>query len=739
MIAHQELEELQAVVPYEGNYQHLQDELRRLDLLIRLRTAALKLAPPAPGEVNADAAVRISHDDVEWLLGLAPPRDDGTLEEAGLRHQLEQCQHDIDARVKASMGRGVFLALPYLAHLLGLSPLELQAVILCLAPDLDRKYSLLYAYLQGDNTRTTPSVDLVLDLMCGGQEARWHGMTHFPAEGSLFRLGILHQVASPPGTVGASDLTQPLMLDPRVRNYILGKYGVDERLAGLVTLHPPSPSLGKVLVEEEIKGRLLNLVRHQLTQISARDQRLVLNLHGPHGVGHQDLALGLCGDLNCPVLSLDLEALLAREGEFDDLLRLVFREVVLLQAALYCDHVDLMFKDDDRARSAMVRLAEQIKQHARLTFLAGEKPWLPKELFQPAVFAEVKLPMPGVPLREAAWQLALERLVAEADPAWAPQLASQFCLTPGQIRNATEFLESQRAMNGRHEIGLSDLYAACRRQSTHKLGELALSIEPRYNWSDIVLPAEKVLQLKEICYQIQQRHRVLSQWGFDRKLARSQGLCALFSGPPGTGKTMAAEVIAHELQLDLYKVDLSRVVSKYIGETEKNMSRIFDEAETSNAILFFDEADALFGKRTSVSDAHDRYANIETSFLLQKIEEFQGVVILATNLRSNMDEAFTRRIRLIVEFPSPDESSRLHIWKLHFPPEAPLDPEVDFAFLVKQFRIEGGNIKNIALNAAFFAASDGGVINMGHILRGAKREFEKIGKLWDESAIPRPR
>jgi SpoVK/Ycf46/Vps4 family AAA+-type ATPase len=287
--------------------------------------------------------------------------------------------------------------------------------------------------------------------------------------------------------------------------------------------------------------------------------------------------------------------------------------------------------------------------------------------------------------------------------------------------------------DGQGETTLADLYAACRSQSNQKLSELAVKIEPRYSWGDIVLPEEKVGQVKDICNQVKNRYRVFGEWGFDRKFSHGKGLSVLFSGPPGTGKTMAAEVIAHELQLDLYKVDLSGVVSKYIGETEKNLSKIFKEAETSNAILFFDEADALFGKRTEVSDAHDRYANIETSYLLQKMEEYEGVVILATNLRENMDEAFTRRIRFIVEFPFPDAASRLRIWSTHFPKEAPLSDEIDYQFLSKQLQVAGGNIKNIVLNSAFLAAQDGGVIDMEHILRGVKREFEKIGKLWNES------
>jgi len=287
--------------------------------------------------------------------------------------------------------------------------------------------------------------------------------------------------------------------------------------------------------------------------------------------------------------------------------------------------------------------------------------------------------------------------------------------------------------DGKAEITVADLCTACRQQSNQKLTELALKIKPGYSWQDIVLPKKKITQLKEICSQVKYHHRVFEEWGFDRKLSYGKGLSVLFTGPPGTGKTMAAEVIARELQLDLYKIDLSGVVSKYIGETEKNLGEVFREAETSNAILFFDEADALFGKRTEVSDAHDRYANIETSYLLQKMEEYEGVVILATNLRENMDNAFTRRIRFIVEFPFPDEENRHHIWKKQFPKEAPLNKDIDYKFLSKQFRVAGGNIKNIALNAAFLAAQNGKVIRMEHILQSTRTEFEKIGKLWFEN------
>jgi SpoVK/Ycf46/Vps4 family AAA+-type ATPase len=257
---------------------------------------------------------------------------------------------------------------------------------------------------------------------------------------------------------------------------------------------------------------------------------------------------------------------------------------------------------------------------------------------------------------------------------------------------------------------------------------LAQKITPKYTWKDIVLPEDVLQQLYAICDQVKYRHMVYGEWGFDQKLSLGKGLNALFSGPSGTGKTMAAEIIANELQLDLYKIDLSTVVSKYIGETEKNLSRIFHEAESSNAILFFDEADALFGKRSPVKDAHDRYANIEISYLLQKMEQYEGISILATNLKQNIDEAFLRRLHHIVEFPFPDENYRYQIWKNIFPKATPISQEMDFQFLSTRLKLTGGNIRNIALNAAFLAAGNSGAVNIEHIIQATKQEYQKIGR-----------
>jgi SpoVK/Ycf46/Vps4 family AAA+-type ATPase len=277
------------------------------------------------------------------------------------------------------------------------------------------------------------------------------------------------------------------------------------------------------------------------------------------------------------------------------------------------------------------------------------------------------------------------------------------------------------------ELTLDDLWQACREQAGWQLDELAQRIIPCYTWEDIVLPKDVFHQLQEIAAQVAHRPQVYGVWGFGEKLSRGRGISALFSGPSGTGKTMAAEILASHLKLDLYRIDLAGVVSKYIGETEKNLKKVFDAAERSGAVLFFDEADALFGKRTEVKDSHDRYANIEVNYLLQRMEDYRGLAILATNRKSTLDEAFMRRLRFLVDFPFPDSASRQSIWQKVFPPQAEVEG-LDHDRLAR-LEIPGGNIRNIALNAAFLAADEGKPIGMDHVMRAARREYAKIDKL----------
>jgi AAA+ superfamily predicted ATPase len=638
----------------------------------------------------------------------------------------------IAARITASVERGIFLSLPYVAQCFALSPFEVQTLIICLAPELRRKYDTLYAYLQDDITRKRPSVDLVLQLLCASEAERWRARsTVFSDQAPLFRHGLLHTVEDPRSPSGSSGLAHFLQLDQHLLDYLLEHDASDPRLAGYATRVPPALHLEQVLVDPMLKVQLANVCQRWFSQPSSGRRPCILYFHGPQGVGKRNLAMGLCAQWDRPLLDVDMQRLLARETDVATALRLVFREGLLWDAAVYLDLGDMPLQEDLKAKTWMRTLARLADEYGQLTFLAGACPWSLRGVFAQEHFCTVELAMPEAALRQAAWERALQRFSSQSTQGWAEELANQFRLTPGQIQDAAAWVAQRRAMaSDGAAVTRDELYAACRAQSHHKLTELAVKIAPHYTWDDLVLPEGRVEQLKELCSHVVHRQRVYGEWGYARKLAYGRGVSALFAGPSGTGKTMAAEVIAHELQLDLYKIDLSSVVNKYIGETEKNLAKIFHEAEASNAILFFDEADALFGKRTKVSDAHDRYANIETSYLLQRMEAYEGIVILATNLRENMDEAFTRRIRFIVDFPFPDIASRKLIWQTHFPRETPVSAGVDCDWLAQQFQITGGNIKNIVLNAAFCAAANGGTIDMTHVLHGARREFEKIGKSW---------
>jgi hypothetical protein len=430
-------------------------------------------------------------------------------------------------------------------------------------------------------------------------------------------------------------------------------------------------------------------------------------------------------------------------------LRLALRDARLTGAIAYLSGWEAMLADGAAQSpeeagpsavnaSAPTDLLGELCAYPDLAVVAGRATWQPGGIDRARPLFWLEFPLPAYTQRRALWGHFLDGETSEASEVWdLAALAGQFALTSGQIRDAVATARDMAAQAGR-ALTNAHLFAAARAHSNPHLGTLARKIEPRYGWADIVLPDDQLALLHEIVATVRARPQVLEGWGVGRKLVSSAGVPILFAGPPGTGKTMAAEIIAAELALDLYKIDLSTVVSKYIGETEKNLERIFNEAETSNAILFFDEADAIFGKRSEVKDAHDRYANIEVSYLLQRMERYEGVTILATNLRANLDEAFTRRLQFAVDFPFPEEADRCRIWRTLFPPDVPREPELDFELLARRFKLAGGNIRNIIVGAAYLAAADGKAVTMAHLLHGARRELQKMGRLVSEQELAVP-
>jgi AAA+ superfamily predicted ATPase len=456
---------------------------------------------------------------------------------------------------------------------------------------------------------------------------------------------------------------------------------------------------------------------------------LRLYLQGAPGSGKSQLAEAIAGAFDVRLVTVQANAL-AQQSNFDECLRLIFREVWLKGGVLYFAGTDALQGDETGRFSTLLQL---LAADNGVTVMSGEKPWRAAE-FESAGVIPLTFNMSAPALQIASWKNALARAGITLTESEITVLAGRFRLTPAQaIEAAAAAVNSVRWRNAAGEGGssvlLNDVFSAARLQCGQELADLARRIEPKRGWTDIVLPEESMAQLQEICARIASHVTVLSAWGFGKRLSLGKGVTALFAGPSGTGKTLAAEIVAFELGLFLYKVDLSGVVSKYIGETEKNLDRVFTAARDANCVLFFDEADALFGKRSEVKDSHDRYANLEISYLLQKMEEFEGLAILATNLRQNLDEAFTRRLTFTVHFPFPDENERRRIWSDIWPDATPLAADVDAALLARELKMSGGNIKNTALAAAYYAATEGGVVTHAHVLRAARREFQKMGKI----------
>jgi SpoVK/Ycf46/Vps4 family AAA+-type ATPase len=681
----------------------------------------LLLAAAHSSEAELDSqtypGLTISRSECLQLLGREPGASAFVLDEGALQPPLFDPVENDEAK------------LTWLAREFELSAFDQDVILIALATELDLRYEKLFAYLQDDITCKRPTVDLVLSLLCPSTQTREARRRHFMPDSLLIRNKLLHlttdsdQVRSMPA--------RQIRLDEGVINLLLGGKGLDQRLASCCALVEPARSLADVPIDD---------LKRALQVLIAEPERQPFKLHfrGPLGTGKRQTAEALAAGMGLQFLAVDIEELQAISPNFDDGLKLVFREARFRRALTYLENFEFLTGE---ARAVFYRrFLKAVNEDTNLTVLAGAE-----SLGLTTKIHEVVFPVPSFAQRRTCWLEQLCRHSIAVDEAAVDGLASGFHLSYGEIATAVSTAIDQahwraagqaesapdRALNSSPTA--LDLFASARARLSHNLAQFARKIDPKYDWSDLVLPTDQLSQLREMCARYEYQHLVYDKWEFGKKLSLGKGINALYSGHPGTGKTMAAEIIANELALDLYKIDLSQVISKYIGETEKSLNRIFKEAQAGSAILFFDEADAIFGKRTEVKDSHDRYANIEVSYLLQKMEEYDGIAILATNLRQNIDVAFLRRMQFIVEFPFPDEEHRKRIWEVVFPPEAPLAGDVDLNLLAGSIRLAGGNLKSIGLAAAFYAASDGGVIQQQHLMTAARREFQKLGQSWEES------
>ncbi|MFD0674115.1 ATP-binding protein [Cohnella sp. GCM10027633] len=651
-------------------------------------------------------------------------------------------ERKIAERATASWNEGLDLPIVRLCRSLRLTVWERRCLVLCVAPEIHRKYEKWYAYLNDDVTNKAPTLDIALRLLCDSPAEAASARAALSGNSAFRSLLLEKDDAKPFADTGRAGLTSALRLDLRTVSFLLGSEQADGRLADVAEAFAPAwvDKLPPVPADDRATAALAGLRDSDVLG----DSVPFVHLWGQPGIGKKLRLWRLASARRQRLLVVHADRLPSDSVRAAELLFAAAREAVMTDAAL-CASESMGHapgtapRHEEGWRAAFATYARFASRPlACWTSIAkrqpAELPSLPG-----CVRYEGSVEPPGASVRDIFWRAeASEREEwAEASGELLKSLAEKYKFTPGQIAQAWRQALALAAGRGADAPSQEELDDASRMQYRHRLAQLADPIKAARKLGDLILPPEPLALIREACNRFLNRETVFERWEFGRKLPYGKGLSLLLAGPPGTGKTMAAEIIAGELGLELYRIDLSRIVSKYIGETEQRLSELFAEAENSGAILFFDEGDALFGKRTEVKDAHDKYANMEAAYLLQRIEAYDGVAILATNLINNMDEALIRRMTFIIQFPFPGIEERERILRNHLPAAAPLSGDLDMRFLAERLEVSGGYLKNIVLASAFLASADGTAIGMTHFVKAARQELRKMGKiLVKESFFP---
>ncbi|MHC9293562.1 ATP-binding protein [Mycobacterium sp. LTG2003] len=648
----------------------------------RVRTLVAHRRGHDPAPDDPFRGLYLSDDVVDALLSPSPAPPPVN---ESLRGALEE-------RADTAEAAGIELRLRVLARSAGLCDLEVEFLIICQLPDLDTRFEKLYGYLNDDVTRRRATVGLALELSdLSPLDAAARAML---APGSALvdnSLVVIDDADRP-------FLTRSMRVPDRVTAYLLGDDTPDAALSGILV----EPQGHHCAQSRELAQAFKSGVRLCYLRETVNDS----------GAAVATDALGAAGQT---VMVCDAARLVAN-GDVHDTIAVLGREALLRGAALVVSPIDALGPDTADIVFRLARMPVSV-------VLTGTSAWDPNWSDRVPLIAEAARITVGE--RSELWRRELGPLAESVDVA---DIAAQYVFGPRQVSAAITAAEALARSNGSMPSD-HDLRRGARSQNAAGLEHLARRIEPGVSWRDLVLPDKTLKQLRDLTTRARTREIVLSEWRMRPGGGRGTGVTALFAGDSGTGKTMAAEVIAGDLGLDLYTVNLATVVDKYIGETEKNLERIFTEASRVSAVLLFDEADAIFGKRSEVRDAHDRYANIESAYLLQRMETFDGLAVLATNLRANLDDAFTRRLDMVVDFPLPDESARLALWQHCLAAPVPTRGDLELESFAASFPLSGGNIRSAAITAAYLAAETGSAIGSDHIGAAIHQEYRKLGRL----------
>ncbi len=661
----------------------------------------------------------------------------GALE--AFRGGLEAGDSELTALRNQAEAKGWTFPLDQVVRAYQLDPVETQLLELSLMPQLDLAFRKRMARFNNNILLDFVDVDAALSLLFPDRVDKLQARSYFATEAPLVKHGLV-RLERPKDPKGEGLLALEITPPDRLADFLLCRRSVDQKLRLFTELSHPATELSSVALEAPDREELEALIRHfkrpagispgQYSQgpFSMR-KGLCVAFIGPSGTGKTMLAEALAASLESPMLRVDCATLAGVSRDFTTLLVDLFTEARTQGAVLLLDRCETLFAKQSPKLPALLA---QLELDTGLTVLTSNRPDEVDSGVERYVGFQLKLGMPDVELRHQVWSQHLPTGLPVHPDVDLSDLSSRYELTGGQISRACELAEQRVVSSESADVALTqELLKHCA-QAQIRANMDDLSVRSRLNLTldSLILPEREMSMVQEVLRACRNRIFVMSKWGFGKRLATGKGINVLFKGEPGTGKTLCAEILASELGMKLYHVSIPNIVSKYVGETEKNLAKIFASARANHCMLLFDEADSLFGKRVDVQNSIDRFSNMETNLLLQEIERFEGVVILTTNLDKNMDDAFSRRIMFKIDFPKPNAEGRALIWKTHFPKDCPLADDVDYEELGDSFELSGGHIKNAVLRAAYRAAERGDKISYDDILRAAEMECINSGKLF---------
>ncbi|HYP27458.1 MAG TPA: ATP-binding protein [Blastocatellia bacterium] len=708
-------------------------------LLLRLRP--LNRALRAAVENQGRAAARlfrpdvtplcVTQEQVQVLLGDVDELLDCRIT-AGTPAAMTEEERAAEDRLREGCGATqTALPLDRLSESLGLSPFEQEAVLLCAAVEVDRSYERIYAFILDDLNRRYPCVELLCTLTAGDLAERCERRQALSPYGKLRRTGVLQAFGEP-----ATEMRQDLRLAPGLFSYLTG---AETDMAGLFRDRAEVARPYNFDETDLPSGIDPETIRR--SALALRERRVAaLGIWGPRHSGKSEAAIAIASAAGLPLRRWLFAEALPQGATHAQQIAESIHTAATLGAILWVDTAPLTGPGGESLNALGATLADHLAASQLPIILTGVHPWRPTELLEARPYAEIEIDAPTYSERQAMWERALPEVSTEQ----RDDFAARFRLHRLELRAVAQVARAQASLaeNGRPATVGEQLEQACAAVTRRNSHHFSTIIKPRRGPDDLILPSALHRQVTEVGHFFKAWPRVAEGWGFGRLVTGEGGIKVLFTGDSGTGKTLAAEVIAGQLRMPLLKIDLSRIVSKWVGETEKHLEQAFSEAEDSHAVLFFDEADALFGKRGEVRHGVDRYANLEVSYLLQRLEAYYGLVILASNLRSNIDPAFTRRFQIVLNFPRPEPAERRRIWELAFPKTAPLEPGIDFK-LLSRLDLTGAGIVASAQTAALLAIESAGssryegdaVITKSHIVHAISRQYRREGRVLTSSEL----